>query len=313
MRVLITGGSGFIGRALTENLLKDKHEVIVLSRNPNWVVGLPTGAQVVEWDGKTTSEWGHLVDGADAVINLAGENIAGEIPFGTRWTKKRKKAILNSRVAAGKAVVAAIAAAQKKPRVLVQASAIDYYGSFAGPELLTEDSQNGTSFLADVCRQWEAATELVEAMGVRRVIIRTALVLSMDEGILPWMVLPFRLFVGGKFGSGKQYISWIHIVDEVKAIRFLIDNEDAKGAYNLAAPHPLPNHEFGKAIGSVMGRPAYFPTPGFLFKIVFGEAAALLLRGQNVLPTRLQKAGYEFEFSEVVPALKDLLRNGKGG
>ncbi len=308
MRVIITGGSGFIGRALTESLAKDKHEVIVLSRNPTWVVGMPDGARTVEWDGKSASGWGHFVDGADVVVNLAGENIAGNIPFGTRWTKKRKNAILNSRVNSGKAVVEAISGAKQKPKLLIQASAIDYYGSFSGAELLTEDSPNGDSFLADVCRQWEASTQPVEALGVRRVVIRTALVLSKEEGILPWMVLPFRFFVGGRFGSGKQYVSWIHVIDEVGAIRYLIENEDAAGAYNLAAPQPLPNQEFGKAIGKAIGRPSFFPTPAFLFKIMFGEASSLLLRGQNIIPARLQAEGYEFKFREALPALEDLLK-----
>lgn len=305
MKVIITGGSGLIGTALTASLARDGHEVIVLSRNPDWVVGLPKGARTVEWDGKTAQGWGHLADGADAIVNLAGESIAGDIPFGVRWTAKRKQRITASRVNAGKAVVEAVRAAKVKPGVVIQASGVDYYGTSNGDENL-EDSPAGDSFLAEVCKVWEASTAEVEDLGVRRVIIRSALVLDDRGGVLPWMVLPFQLYLGGPLGNGKQQVSWIHIDDEIAAIRFLIETESAAGVYNLSAPDPLPYKEFGRVIGRALGKPAFFPTPGILFKIAFGEAATLLLDGQKVLPQRLEEAGFEFSFPEARLALADL-------
>jgi uncharacterized protein len=306
MRYIITGGSGLIGTALTESLANDKNEVIVLSRSPEWVVGLPPGAKAVAWDGKSATGWGHLADGAEAIINLAGENIAGEIPFGVSFTAKRKKAIAESRLKAGKAVVEAVSAAKNKPRVIVQASAMGYYGPSTGQEI-TEVHPAGSDFLAQVCQDWEESTSAVESMGIRRIIIRTGLVLSASGGILPWMALPFKLFIGGPIGTGKQIVSWIHLEDEIAAIRFLMDKVEAKGIYNLTAPQPLSNKEFGKAIGRTLGRPWFFPNPGFIFKLAFGEAATLFLDGQNVVPAALIKEGFEFKFPDADKCLADLL------
>lgn len=306
MKVIITGGSGLIGRALTESLTKDQHEVVILSRNPSWNVGLPSGAKAVGWDGKTSAGWGELVDGADVLINFAGESIAGNIPFGVRWSKNRKKRILNSRKNAGKAVVEAIEKANKKPDVVIQASAIGYYGPSAGIDI-TEFSSAGSDFQAEVCKQWEDSTQKVESMGVRRITVRTALVLSDKGGILPYFALPFKLFIGGPIGSGKQYVSWIHIDDEIAAIRYLIDEKSAQGAYNLSAPNPLPNKDFGKEIAKALGRPALIPAPGFIFKIAFGEASTLLLDGLKVLPAKLLTTGYQFLYPDASTALQNLL------
>ena len=308
MRVIITGGSGLIGRALTENLTADHHEVIVLSRNPDWVTGLPKGARAVKWDAKSAQGWGQLIDGAQVIVNLAGESLAGNIPFGTRWTAKRKKAINDSRLNAGKAVVEATQAAKTKPEVLVQASAVGYYGP-SDDRRLTEEAPPADDFLANVVIQWENSTKPVEELGVRRVITRTGLVFSGDDRILPWMAFPYRIFVGGPIAGGQQYYAWIHIADEVAAIRFLIDHKEAHGVFNLTAPQQVPQKEFGKAIGRALGRPSWFPLPGFALKLAFGEAATLLIDGQNVAPAHLEQAGFEFKFPEVQPALDDLLRN----
>lgn len=308
MKVIITGGSGLIGRSLTESLVNDQHEVIILSRNPNWIIGLPAGVLSIPWDGKTSNGWADLVDGADAIINLAGESIAGEIPFGVRWTKKRKKDILNSRIDSGNAVVEAIEKAKNKPEVLIQASAIGYYGPSAGIDI-TEFSSGGSDFQAKVCKQWEDSTSKVESMGVRRVVLRTALVLSDKGGILPWFALPFKLFVGGPLGSGKQYVSWIHIDDEIAAIKYLLEEKSAQGVYNLAAPEPLPNKTFGKKIGEILGRPAFIPAPGFVFKIAWGEASTLVLDGLKVLPEKLTTSGYKFLYPDASSALNNLLKD----
>lgn len=310
MRVIISGGTGLIGKAIANSLAHDHHEVIVLSRNRNKTSGLAGGVQVVEWDARTAQGWGALADGAGAIINLAGESIAGEGFPPSRWTPERKRRIRDSRVNAGKAITEAIKAAASKPAVLIQASAVGYYGTH-GDQFITEDDPPGSDFLAEVGKVWEASTAEVEALGVRRVIIRTGIVLSTKGGVLPLMALPFRLFAGGPIGSGRQQIPWIHIDDQISAMRFLMENAAARGAYNLSAPNPLSNAEFGKAIGRALGRPSFFPTPGIAFRLAFGELAMLLLEGQRAVPKRLQEAGYVFQYADADAALKDLFANGK--
>lgn len=301
MRVIITGGTGVIGRQLAASLHQDKHEVIVLSRNPNQTAKLPAAVRVERWDGRSAAGWGQWADGADAIVNLAGAGIAD-----SRWSDERKREIVASRVDAGKAVVDAVQAASVKPPVVIQSSAVGYYGS-RGSETLTEESQPGNDFLADVCIQWEQSTKAVEAQGVRRAVIRTGIVLSAEGGALPKMLLPFKVFAGGKLGSGQQYFPWIHMADEVAAIRFLIDNAQASGPFNLAAPNPPTNADFVKAVGQAMGRPSVMPAPGFALKAAFGEMSTVLLDGQRAEPQRLLSLGYRFRFTDPVAALKDVL------
>ena len=303
MRVLITGGTGMVGRALSANLVADGHEVIVLSRTPSKAKGLPAGVLVQQWDAKTAGGWGHLADGADAIVNLAGENIGAG-----RWTDERKARIENSRLDAGRAVVEAVEQASQKPKVVIQASGVGYYGP-RGDEELTEDASPGQDWAAQVViHYWEAATEPVEAMGVRRAIIRTAPILDANEGALPRMVLPTKLFVGGPLGGGKQWLSWIHLQDAVAGIRFLIENPQAHGPFNLSAPNPVTNGQFMRALGRVLGRPSIMPTPAFAIKLLFGEMATVVLDGQRAIPKRLQELGFEFQFLIVEAALKDVLK-----
>jgi uncharacterized protein (TIGR01777 family) len=312
MRVIITGGTGFIGRHLTNNLVKDRHEVIVLTRDKNKSNGVNASARRVEWDARTANGWGELADGADAIINLAGENIAGGGLIPERWTPARRERLLNSRLNAGNAVVEAVRAAAQKPSVVIQASGTNYYGTHSFEEKITEAHPPGDDFLSNVVIQWEAATAPVEAMGVRRVVTRTGAVLSTHDGMLPWMGLPFKLFVGGKIGSGKQPLSWVHIEDYIRAIRFFIDTPTTSGVYNLSAPEPLMNEHFSNALGEALNRPSYFPTPGFPFKLVFGELGdVLLLKGQSVIPKRLVEAGFRFEYPDANVALRDLYQKGK--
>jgi len=301
MRVIITGGTGLIGRALVENLASDGHEVVVLSRAPERTTGLPAGVRAERWDARTADGWVHLADGADAIVNLAGENLSAG-----RWTDEQKRRIRDSRLLAGQAVVQAVEQASRKPGVVIQASGIGYYGP-RGDKGITEDAAPGRDWLAQVAVQWEDSTAAVEAMGVRRAIARTGVVLSTQGGAFPRLMLPFRLFVGGRLGGGKQWFPWIHLQDEAAAIRFLIDTNAATGPFNLAAPHPLTNAQFSRVLGQVMGRPAIIPTPAFALRALFGEMATLLLDGQRGVPQRLLELGFQFRFTQAEAALRDLL------
>ncbi len=307
MHVLITGGTGLIGTALAKALLADGHGVTILTRQRN--PRLSEGAVAQIWNGKTPEDWGHLVNEVDAVVNLAGENIAGQGPLPGRWTVSRKEVIRQSRIGAGLALAQAIADATKPPAVLVQASGIGYYGT-SDDEPIDEEASAGTDFLATLAVDWEASTRPVEDKGVRRVVIRTGAVLSTSGGALPKLLLPYQMYVGGPAGSGRQFMPWIHIDDEVNAIRFLIEQSTAQGAFNLCAPSPVTNREFGNTLGRVMHRPSLLPVPAFVLHMLLGEVADLVLEGQRAFPKRLQSLGYEFRFAELEPALRDLLSRG---
>lgn len=300
-RTIITGGTGLIGRALATELVARGHEVIVLSRSPGQARSLPNGVRAEQWDGRSAAGWGSLAEGATAIVNLAGENLAAG-----RWTGERKQVIRESRLQAGQAVIDAVMGAARKPRVVIQASAVGYYGP-RGDDFVTEETPPGSDFLARLCVDWESSTALVEAMGVRRAIIRTGLVLSRESGALPRLVLPFRFFVGGPMGSGNQWYPWIHIADEVAAIAFLIEHETARGPFNLTAPYPETNRRFARALGQVLGRPASLPTPGFVLQLALGEMATVVLEGQRAVPERLSAHGFDFRFSELEPALRNVL------
>jgi uncharacterized protein len=302
MRVIITGGSGLIGRALSIDLLKDGYEVIVLSREPKRYTDIvPSGVRLEGWDGQSARGWGGLVDQSTAIVNLAGENIGDG-----RWTAQRKQALLESRLKAGMAVSQAVTQARKKPELLLQASGVGFYGSHAD-EIITEKSPASDDFLSRTSQKWEASTETVEQAGVRRVIARNGVVLSCQGGAFPRMLLPFRFFLGGPLGSGQQWISWIHLQDEVAALRFLIDNPKAVGVYNLTSPNPLRNVDFERTIGQVMGRPVILTTPAVAIRLFFGEMAVTVLEGQRVVPERLKKDGFVFNYPHLEGAVRDLL------
>lgn len=302
MQVVIAGGSGLIGRALTAGLAQDGVKTFVLTRQANGLAGLPAGASAVTWDGQTAGAWGQHIDGDCAIVNLAGENLAAG-----RWTEERKRRIIDSRVQPGLALVKAIEAAAVKPEVLIQASGITHYGAH-GDEVISEDAVPGSGFQTSVTTAWEASTAAVETMGVRRVVVRTGPVLSTQGGALPRLMLPFRLFAGGRIGSGRQWFSWLHIADAVAAIRFLIDHDRAAGVFNLVAPNPVTNAEFAAALGRAMSRPALLPVPAFAMTLLFGEMASVLLEGLRASPNHLNGMGYRFRFPDVEPALRDLLR-----
>ncbi len=291
-----------IGRQLAHELVGAGYDVAVLSRSPEQVGGLPTGAAAVRWDGRSAGALVPRLEGAAAVVNLAGENIGA-----SSWTPSRKLRIRESRVRATKAIALALRRVDERPATLLQASAVGIYGP-CGDEELNESHPAGTDYLADVCRDWEAASVDVEDIGVRRVLLRTGVVLARDGGALPRILLPFRLFAGGRLGNGKQWFPWIHLRDEVRAIRFLLETPEASGAYNLTAPKPVTNGELAKMLGRVMRRPSFLSTPAFALRAVMGEMATLVLDGQKAVPGRLLEAGFEFDFSELELALRDLLR-----
>lgn len=302
MRVIIAGGTGLIGRALADSLTNDGHEVVVLSRSPKSATTFPKGVTVERWDGQTSEGWGRLINGETAVVNLAGEGIAAG-----RWTVDRKLLLRNSRLHAAQALVQAVEQAREKPKVVVQASAVGYYGPRSINEELAEDAPPGDDFLARLCVDWERSINPLVEMGVRHVMIRTGVVLSRDGGALPRMLLPFRLFIGGPLGTGTQPFPWINLSDEVGAIRFLLATESAQGAFNLTAPRPLTNAEFSHILGRVLGRPSSLPTPAFALRIFFGEMATVLLDGQGAVPRRLLDLGYQFHYADAEAALRKLL------
>ncbi len=306
MHILITGGTGSIGRRLIPHLFKSGHTVTVVGRRAYRPASLPAKLGYAQWDAKTAEGWGELLESVDAVVNLAGAGLADE-----KWTADRKAVIKQSRVDAGVAITAAFEAATNKPSVLIQSSAIAYYGASQQDHVYTEISESGNDYLADVCKAWETSTDAVEEMGVRRAVIRTGIVLDPHGGAFPKMVMPFNFGAGGSLGSGRQWYSWIHWWDEVDAIRFLIETEAASGTFNLTSPNPVQQRVLAKAMGKALSRPSFAPTPGFVMKAMFGEMSTVLLDGQRVLPTRLLEAGYEFRFADVDAALADLVGDMK--
>ncbi len=302
MKVMITGGTGLIGRELIQRLLPAGYEVWVLSRSSAHR-GLPEAVHVLPWDARTPAGWGGQLEEMDAVINLVGESIGGG-----RWTAARKQRILDSRLRAGEALVEAFRQAQRKPRMLIQASGINYYGADNGDQMLSAESPPGDDFLAQVCVAWEASTRPVEEMGVRRVVTRSGLVLARQADLMQRILLPFRLFVGGPLGGGHQWWSWIHIADEAGALQFLMENGQASGAFNLTAPHPVHMAEFGRILAMLTHRPYWFPVPAFGLRLLLGQMSVLVLGSLRAVPFKLQALGYPFQFEKLRPALEDILK-----
>jgi hypothetical protein len=300
MNFLLTGGTGLIGRALTRSLLADGHKVWVLTRAPDRVV-LPLGVTAVGWDGRTARGWGGLVNEMNAVVNLAGYNTAS-----WPWTEAHKQSFWNSRVWAGQAVAEAIRLASKRPAALIQFSGVNHYG--VRGEAATETTPPGDDYLARLTVAWEFSSQPVEELGVRRAVVRTAVVLARESIIMKLMELPVRLFVGGRLGDGRQYLPWIHMADQVGAIRFLLDNERARGNFNLVAPQAVTNAEFMRTLAQALKRPYWFHIPAFMMRLALGEMSTLVLEGRQVLPKRLEEAGYRFHFPELTLALRDLYK-----
>ncbi len=307
MRIIIAGGTGLIGRPLVSTLIGDGHDIVVLSRNPDqYRAILPDKVSLVLWDAQSAGKWSQEVDGADAIINLAGDNLAGDNFLPGRWTEQKKRRVRESRIKAGAAIVEAVQAVKNKPQLLIQSSAVGYYGPY-GDEIITEKTPPGEDFLSLLCVEWEASSAEVESLGVRRTVIRTGLVLTPDGGPLAREILLFKLYSGGYFGDGKQWWPWIHMDDVVRAIQFLLEDSQAKGPFNLSAPNPVTNRDFGQIMGKVMGKPALVPVPRFALNIVVGEVATIVADGQRAVPEKLIDQGFTFRFTELEPALRDLL------
>ncbi|MFA6015713.1 MAG: TIGR01777 family oxidoreductase [Gallionellaceae bacterium] len=299
MRILITGGTGLIGRQLCQVLLALGHELTVLSRHPATVTPkCGKGVQVLSSLDEWTSEREF-----DAIINLAGEPI-----IDAYWTAKRKQVLLDSRVALTKKLVQCISVARHKPMVLLSGSAVGYYGNGADMTL-DESMASGNDFSAKLCAAWEAAAFDAKQSGVRVCLLRTGLVLSKQGGLLQRMLLPFRLVLGARLGNGKQWMSWIHIDDYIAMMLRLLNDASLNGAFNLTAPQPVINAEFTQTLAQVLHRPAFFVAPSFALKLAMGERASLLLEGQRVLPKRLESSGFHFAFPTLKHALKNLLQS----
>jgi len=297
MKILMTGGTGFIGKKLCHFLLGKGHQLTVLSRNPAKVSALcgESVGSIKNLDQLAAS------DTFDAIINLAGEGIAD-----ARWTDIRKQQILDSRINTTKQLISYIEKATNKPSVLISGSAIGYYGD-KGSTVLTEESLPHEEFSHHLCALWEAAAFEAEKLGVRTCVIRTALVIGDDGGFLKRMLLPFKFGLGGRMGDGEQWMSWIHRTDLIAIIETLLKSSTLQGVFNASSPQPVTNREFSKTLGAVLNRPAIIPVPAFVLKILLGEMSMLLLGGQRVIPERLEKAGFEFKFRALSHALSNVI------
>jgi uncharacterized protein (TIGR01777 family) len=307
MRIVIAGGTGFLGSPLAETYAEDGHDVRVLSRSlppgesrHESGTGVP-GITRVGWqpDG-TVGPWAACIAGADALINLAGASIGDK-----RWTPQRKAELRDSRILATRSLAAAITAAALPPRVFVSSSAIGYYGA-SGHEPKTEASRAGADYLARLCEDWEKEAGRAERDDMRLAFIRTGLVLEASGGTLKEMLTPFRLFAGGPMGSGRQYMSWIHRLDWIEMVKWIVETPDASGPINLTAPHPVTNREFSRALGRALRRPAFVPVPAFALKLLLGEFADYVVTGQRVIPARALALGYHFRYPEIDIAFRGI-------
>lgn len=298
MQIVIAGGTGFIGSRLTELLKREGHEVIILTRNEK----LAARNDYVLWLKENASPENALKN-ADVIINLAGVSINKG-----RWTEEHQKKIYNSRMTATDELLRIVDKLEQKPSVFINASAIGIYPVSQDAVYTEESAVTPNDFLGRTVYDWESKAGQVEKYGIRAVFMRFGVVLGHDGGALPLMTLPYKLFAGGTVGSGKQWVSWVHVFDVVQAISFAISNKSLSGPVNVTAPSPLRMKEFGKTIGSVLNRPHWFPAPSIAMKLVLGEKSKLVLQGQKVLPKVLLEEGFEFAFPDLETALKDLLQ-----
>lgn len=302
-KIVITGASGLIGTNLCKVLISRGDEVFIFTRNFNKTKNdIPNASNYVEWDYRKPSEWSKYLNNKDAVIHLAGSNISGK-----RWTEDYKKIVLKSRQLSTKNLVDAIGFLNEKPSVFICASGVNFYGD-SGDILLNEQRESGNDFLAKVCKAWEDEAANIEKTGVRRISVRTGVVLSAKEGALKKMLIPFKFFVGGPLGNGGQWFPWLHIDDIVNIYLFCLDNESLNGPVNACSPNLVTMNEFAKSIGKVMNRPSFFRVPEFALYLAVGEVTKSITASLKVIPQKLLEYGYRFKFEKLEEALRDLIK-----
>ncbi len=301
MNIALAGGTGFIGQAVCDTLAQHNHNLTVLTRDPDKSRhNLGPSVNYVGWDARSAGAWEKVLDSADAVINLAGEPIADG-----RWTKSRKHRITESRIASTRLLTEGLLRASRRPRTLINASAIGFYGARdASP--VTEKTDAGSGFLADLCVAWEREALKAESLGLRVVLLRIGMVLGPGGGALTRMVVPFKAFVGGPILPGRQWVSWIHIDDLIGLIEWSLVHEHVKGPVNAVAPAPVTMREFCNALGRVLSRPSWLPVPEFMLRLGLGELSGLMTTGQRVEPATAMRGGYTFKYPALEPALQDI-------
>ena len=301
MKIVIAGGTGFVGQHVTQLLLQESHSVIVLSRHARSETQMGAAqTRYLQWDDRTQGAWAQECDGADVVINLSGAPIADQ-----RWTPSRKRELIDSRVVSTRTLGHAIAEWKTKPHTFLSASGVGYYGD-PGTKVVDETSPRGEGFLADLCLEWENAAQQIEASGVRVLEVRFGMVLGLDGGALPKMMFPFQWFLGGPVLPGTQYVSWIHQQDLARLILFLITHPAIRGPVNAVAPSPVTMKDFCHALGKAMKRPSWFPVPEFVLKIALGELSTMLTTGQRAQPQKSLSAGFSFTYSTIQEALNSI-------
>jgi uncharacterized protein (TIGR01777 family) len=300
MKILITGGTGFIGKVLVARLLAEGFDVTVLTRNPR--ARLPRGATAFHWEPGSIEGLTAAVSETDVIVNFAGESVGAK-----RWSARRKSVIFQSRIASTQLLFEAANKAKKRPRLLISASGADYYGNVPEGQV-TESSPPGKGFLAEVCVRWEEKATAFSGLGMRVIIFRMGVVLGRNGGALAKMVLPFKLFVGGTLGAGRQWLAWVHRDDVVEAILFVLRKPNLEGIYNVVAPEPVTMKTFCRLLGRTLRRPAVAKVPPFALRLVLGEMADVILMGRRAVPVRLTKAGFHFKYPTLAEALKDVLR-----
>ncbi|CDN15646.1 MAG: TIGR01777 family protein [Richelia sp.] len=307
MKIAITGATGFVGSRLVSKLQEQGHQVTIFTRNSNYARKVfPSSSfpnvEIVTYTPDILGDWQNGISGCDGVVNLAGESIAEG-----RWTEEKKQSIRDSRVLTTKNIVAAIASAEKKPSVLINASAIGYYGT-SETASFTETSPSGNDFLAEVCQSWEGEAQKVSETGTRLVLLRLGIVLDMGGGALAKMITPFKMFAGGPIGRGNQWFSWIHRDDVVNLIIQALTDSNVSGVYNATAPNPVRMNELSQAMGQVLNRPSWLPVPSFAIEALLGDGAIVVLEGQQVLPQRTLESGFNYQYSNLRSALVNICK-----
>jgi uncharacterized protein (TIGR01777 family) len=300
MKILITGGTGFVGTQVTTRLIQEGHTMTILTRSLRGVKKSPLGISYLEGDPTRKGSWQETIKNHDAVINLAGASIF------SKWTEEHKKAIRESRVSTTQNIVEGIPSDPSKKIILISTSAVGYYG-FCGDEELTEKSPPGDDFLARIAVEWEGEALKARDKGARVVITRFGIVMGERGGALSQMIPLFKKYIGGPIGSGKQWFSWVHIKDLAEAFAFLLKHSEISGSVNVCSPNPVRNKDLAKALGKVLHRPSIIPAPGFMVKLVLGEFGSIILEGQRVIPKRLLENGFVFQYSEIEKALQNIM------